>query len=282
MGLPSPSNYDESNSFRRPYYPPKCESGDYEPALLTSGYFSFPLTLISAIPVLRLTETGITYLLSLMSRFNWYQYRGGEFSIADTEIGRILNTTPKTVRRERKKLVVGADGRGWLGIEEGGIIQGGLEPKYRRTRYLWLGCPGFGNGKAEPPFLKIERSTFEGFLLKALGNGITHRLIVADLTIRYFGFWAREGRPEPCSDFPVRKGKLRGLLGIQDTPELIKELSQVRAPDGEPLFEVEDKHRDLRIIGLRNYLPAASPTPEPCGHKGAVNPRFVSMYTRKN
>jgi hypothetical protein len=198
-----------------------------------------------------------------------FSYYKKGFTISDKVIATTLNMSAKTVQRSRKELALMG-----LMVREGGITPDG--PKYGRIHYLEIEFPGFSNGKAESTYFTIERSTF-AFLLGALRNeSIKPRHIMAYLTVRYFewcarrdrGDWKKEREAIPDThhtDFTINKGVSRALFGMEDTPRLIKELSQIPAADGGQLFRVIDKHQGLRILGLRDAPQTESPKPGPGG-----------------
>jgi hypothetical protein len=224
------------------------EPGEPAAQYIETGHTPVSMSLIKGIqayqfePGRRHTPSGIVLLLLIASRFKYFRWK--PFNMGDHEIAQLLGVSTKTVQRDRAKLVA----LGWLKAEPGRIIQ--VDPQeYRRTRYLGLNCPGFAaNGKPAAPWFALERRTF-AFLLRAVVSGtIEHRHVVAYLAVRYF-MQQRGGG----GAFTASKHELRGLFGMPGIPEMVRELSMLLLPDGEPLYRCKVGHRDLQITDLRDY-----------------------------
>jgi hypothetical protein len=153
-----------------------------------------------------LTPTEKLYFWRLLSEFNLR----GEFYQSDLEMATTLETSEKTIRRGRKKLIQ----MGWISSIRGTRTKRNqcLATRYLHVKYATLEEEGF--------YAQMPRHTFN-VMLDYLRRSHFNQADIVVYTYLSYWFWKNRGKYDGHDRFYITKAQLRLCTNIKDAVQRV-------------------------------------------------------------
>lgn len=182
------------------------------------------------------TSMPITHRLFFWEAINSFNLSRGPFRKRDCDFARRLSLSLPTIRRARKEIA----SQGWIEL--------------RGREYTCVKQPGIDNmlrpAQRSKQFARVSREAFDR-LLEGVREGVLRHEDVGTYVYLCCWRWYRGWAKGP--DFCIPKGKLAGLVGIDNPTSSIRRLEEFPFFSAPP-FECSEKGDVLNVTNFKTYV----------------------------